>query len=308
MQERRDDDPSRGGPTAPSGPRLLRIPIAWLLPALPLAAAVVLLSWPTLPAATGATAEGQPTLARQVDMLSGVFPPDTAPVLDFEGIARRPESADELAQTQDLLVRAREDAARLRQQAAGPEPAPEARPTATAAPTVAPTQVPVATQTPAPTPTPQPAATPPVAAGPPVVDTSGGVALSARESLLLAAMNRARLDAGLSPVTARADLTSVARARSEEMIRLGYFAHFFPGGHSAYELLANAGVTFSAAGENLVQSFGDVQLSVEIGFEALMNSPTHRANILKGAYTRVGVGSYVGEDGTVIITSIFTDR
>ena len=121
-------------------------------------------------------------------------------------------------------------------------------------------------------------------------------------------MNDARTAAGLATVVPRSDLTAVARTRSEEMIRLDYFAHFHPDGHSAYELLANAGITFSAAGENLVKTFGDVQHSVDIGFEALWNSPTHQANILKPTYTRVGVGSHVGDDGTVIITTIFTDR
>lgn len=92
------------------------------------------------------------------------------------------------------------------------------------------------------------------------------------------------------------------------MTRLGYFAHFHPEGRSAYELLAAAGVTFSAAGENLVKTYGDIQESVAIGFEALMNSSGHRDNILKPAYTRVGVGSFTSEDGVTIITVVFTDR
>ena len=126
--------------------------------------------------------------------------------------------------------------------------------------------------------------------------------------MLLAAMNQARAAAGLDPVTPRSDLTAVARARSHEMIRLDYFAHFHPDGHSAYELLADADITFAAAGENLVKTFGDIAHSIEIGFEALMNSPTHRANILKPNYTRVGVGSSSDANGMTIITTIFTDR
>jgi len=156
---------------------------------------------------------------------------------------------------------------------------------------------------------PTPSPTPTEVAGPPVQPAeSAAVALLPREALLLVAMNDARVAAGLAPVAARADLTGVARARSEEMVRMDYFAHFYPGGHAAYELLANAGVTFSAAGENLVKTFGDVQHSVDIGFEALWGSPTHRANILKPVYTQVGVGSHTDDDGLTIITTIFTDR
>ncbi len=121
-------------------------------------------------------------------------------------------------------------------------------------------------------------------------------------------MNEVRAAAGLSTLVARADLVDVARARSNEMTELDYFAHFHPDGKSAYQLLAEAQITFSAAGENLVKTYGDVERSVEIGFEALMNSPTHRDNILKPAYNMVGVGSRTNAEGTTIITAIFTDR
>ena len=186
-------------------------------------------------------------------------------------------------------------------------PEPTAQPASDA--TAFPTMLPTAVSTPAPTPV--PTATPtPVAAGPApdAEQVSSDVVLAPREELLLAAMNAARAEAGLSTLIARGDLTSVARARSEEMIRLDYFAHFHPDGHSAYELLAEAGVTFSAAGENLVKTYGDAEQSVAIGFEALMGSATHRDNILKAVYSRVGVGSFTSADGITIITAIFTDR
>jgi uncharacterized protein YkwD len=121
-------------------------------------------------------------------------------------------------------------------------------------------------------------------------------------------MNAARVERGLAPLAVRQDLTEVARARSEEMTRLGYFDHFYERGTSAYALLAAAGVTYSAGGENLAKVAGDSATSVTLAIQALMDSPTHRDNILGGAYTHVGVGAVTDSEGITIFTTIFTDR
>lgn len=344
MQKRPEERPPRRADGAESLPgRIHRPRLVWLLPAFPLIAALTLVSWPFPPTATGAatvyeaafpTAEEvatdrgvRPTgpfgpsdeLAETADLLTLALTLPSAPAPAESALASDPSTPTPTSDT-------------TAPRAAGPDPAPptSARPTPVATatprpvttptpqPTPEPTVLPTAVPTPRPTPAPPAAPTsaptaiptlvPTVAAGPTAAPPPAGVSLTPRETLLLAAMNDARAAIGLRAVLPRADLTGVARARSEEMIRLDYFAHFHPDGTSAYELLASAGVTFSAAGENLVKTFGDVQHSVEIGFQALWDSPTHQANILKSTYTRVGVGSSVGDDGTVIITTIFTDR
>lgn len=334
MHQRPADHPSppANGGAAPASAR--RWSPLWLLPALPLFAALMLVSWPTPPVATGATVI--PAAFPTSEDLATTRGRSVAPFASADDLvvlsARRPSNASTPATRAIDNPPPAEEPARSPQhdrQAAGPEPqptpppAPRATPTPEASPTAAPTEIPVAAPQPTAVPTPAPTVVPrpvptvaptsvptvaptpaPTAAGPP----PSAVALSPREQLLLDAMNEARTAAGLSTIAPRADLTGVARARSEEMIRLDYFAHFHPEGTSAYEFLAAAGITFSAAGENLVKTFGDVQHSVDIGFEALWNSPAHRENILKSRYAWVGVGSHVGDDGTVIITTIFTDR
>lgn len=165
-----------------------------------------------------------------------------------------------------------------------------------------------------------PAATPTVApAGPlagavpqpatPAVAPSGGTATySARELGLFNAMNEQRVANGLAPLVAKDVLTTVARLRSEEMVRLDYFAHFYPGGTSAYTLLQQQGATFNKAGENLAKVAGDETESVAVAIDALMASPTHRANILEPDFTRVGVGAVTDENGVTVFTTIFADR
>jgi uncharacterized protein YkwD len=167
------------------------------------------------------------------------------------------------------------------------------------------TAPPVAAQAPAVSaPAPPPSATPTPAPAA-VVAT---VPLNAREQGLIDAMNVRRASAGLSPLAASGALTGISRARSSDMLSNNYFSHSSPTGETWYSLLAARGLTFSAGGENLAKVYGDAPTSVSVAIEALMNSPTHRANILNPAYRLVGVGSASSGDTTTILTSVFTDR
>lgn len=105
------------------------------------------------------------------------------------------------------------------------------------------------------------------------------------EAEMLRLVNEERTRAGLEPVVADAGLTGVARAHSEEMFRLGYFAHDSPVTGTPADRLAAAGVRYLLMGENL--AFAP---TLEIAHERLIGSPTHRANILNPAFTRLGVG------------------
>jgi uncharacterized protein YkwD len=132
--------------------------------------------------------------------------------------------------------------------------------------------------------------------------------LSAREAGLLAAMNKEREALGLPALVPNVALTDVARARSRDMIDKNYFAHFYEGGVSAYSLLSAAGVSYSAAGENLAKVAGDEEQSVRAAIEALMRSPSHRDAILDPRYRFVGVGVATDDAMITIFTTIFTDR
>jgi uncharacterized protein YkwD len=72
------------------------------------------------------------------------------------------------------------------------------------------------------------------------------------------------------------------------------------------ELLAHFGYTsYAWAGENLaLNNFSDSE-SPERAVALLMTSPTHKANILDTAFTRVGVGEVTHPDGRRIYTMIF---
>jgi uncharacterized protein YkwD len=134
------------------------------------------------------------------------------------------------------------------------------------------------------------------------------VAGSPREMGLIAAMNTARTAAGLEPLRPHATLMAAARSRTHDMMTNNYFAHIGPHGESWYTALANMRWSMSGGGENLAKVGGDETASVAVAIQKLLESPTHRANIMNPAFQLVGVGAETSDSGTTIFTTIFTDR
>lgn len=105
------------------------------------------------------------------------------------------------------------------------------------------------------------------------------------ERQMVALVNDERVAAGLAPLELDPRLVPVARAHATEMLRLRYFAHQSPVSGSPFDRLAAAGIRYSRAGENLAYA-----RTVASAHRGLMDSPGHRANILRPEFTRIGVG------------------
>jgi uncharacterized protein YkwD len=105
------------------------------------------------------------------------------------------------------------------------------------------------------------------------------------EKRMLDLVNKERVANGLRPLVADPELTDVARRHSADMFARGYFAHDTPEGIDPFDRIRAAGVQFATAGENLA-----LAPTVQVAHTGLMNSPGHRANILRGEFGRVGIG------------------
>ncbi len=105
------------------------------------------------------------------------------------------------------------------------------------------------------------------------------------EKQMLDLVNRERVANGLQPLAPDPELTEVARAHSTDMFARGYFAHDTPEGLTPFDRMRDANVRFLTAGENLA-----LAPTVSIAHNGLMNSPGHRANILRPQFGRVGIG------------------
>lgn len=108
---------------------------------------------------------------------------------------------------------------------------------------------------------------------------------------IISLTNEARKSFGLQKLTESPVLNVAAKAKAEDMLSKGYFAHNSPEGKTPWQFLELAGYNYFAAGENLAINFTDAD-SLE---NAWMNSPSHKANILKSDFEEIGIGMARGE-------------
>jgi uncharacterized protein YkwD len=123
------------------------------------------------------------------------------------------------------------------------------------------------------------------------------------EAALIRAVNAERVPYGLTPLRVDLRLERAARAKSSEMLRTGTFAHGDLRGR-----LVRYRVTGSTYGENLAWATGSSATATRI-VQRWMASPGHRANILRPAFTRIGigrrVGTFAGHRNAAVVTADF---
>ncbi|MEH6852921.1 CAP domain-containing protein [Bacillus pseudomycoides] len=110
--------------------------------------------------------------------------------------------------------------------------------------------------------------------------------LSAFEQKVVDLTNAERAKQGLPALKVDAQLSKVARVKSEDMQKNHYFDHTSPTYGSPFDMMKQFGISYRSAGENIAQG----QRSPEEVVQAWMNSAGHRANILNNGYTHIGVG------------------
>lgn len=120
------------------------------------------------------------------------------------------------------------------------------------------------------------------------------------EAQMLELVNRERIAHGLQPLAPDPELTEVARRHSADMFSRGYFSHYTPDGKSPFDRIRESNVSFLTAGENLA-----LAPTVQIAHSGLMNSPGHRANILRPQFGRVGIGILDGGRRGLMVTQKF---
>ena len=106
---------------------------------------------------------------------------------------------------------------------------------------------------------------------------------------VLALVNEERRKVGVAPLTLSAELQSAAAIRAEEITQK--FSHTRPDGTNFQTILPNS--RYYIAGENIAAGNSTAAKVVQ----QWMNSPGHRANILRSDYTELGVG-YVHKENS----------
>ncbi len=124
--------------------------------------------------------------------------------------------------------------------------------------------------------------------------------VSAQESQAWNYVNIERQRQGLPALVLDEKLCALARMKSEDMLTNRYFAHTSPTYGSAKQMLTTYGYRFTGVGENIAR-----HATVAKAHAAFMSSAGHRANILGQAWTKVGIGIALDENGFVYMTQLF---
>jgi len=131
------------------------------------------------------------------------------------------------------------------------------------------------------------------------------VSLSSVENQVLILLNNTRTNHGLNPLSVDGVLTNIARSRSKDMIDRGYFNHYTPDGKNIFNFLKANGISYRAAGENLGRCSPPSRGSAGNFVDAWMKSESHRINMLRGAYNKIGIG-VIDQNNKRIVTIVFT--
>jgi uncharacterized protein YkwD len=131
-------------------------------------------------------------------------------------------------------------------------------------------------------------------------------ALSQREASVVSIVNEVRAGHGLRPLRVDTRLTRVARSHSSTLLRTNVFTH------GAMELrLRRSGARGPRFGENLAWGVGR-HASAAAVVRSWLASPSHRANLLRPGYRRIGIGALTGRfggyRGATVVTADFAGR
>lgn len=122
------------------------------------------------------------------------------------------------------------------------------------------------------------------------IPTNEESSLSVYEKEVVDLVNEQRSKYGLKPLKVSAELSRIARLKSQDMRDNRYFSHTSPTYGTPFQMMKDFGIKYRSAGENIAMG----QRTPSEVVTAWMNSPGHRANILSSSYGKIGVG-YVAD-------------
>jgi uncharacterized protein YkwD len=121
--------------------------------------------------------------------------------------------------------------------------------------------------------------------------------LDAIRAAIVCLQNRLRAQNGLPPLKGNSKLRRAAEGHTADMVAAGYFDHVSKSGATMVDRIMRAGYVGPGdgwlLGENL--EWGTGSLATPRGaIQAWMDSPGHRANVLKRGYKHMGIGIALG--------------
>lgn len=108
---------------------------------------------------------------------------------------------------------------------------------------------------------------------------------------LVTLINQDRQENGKAVLAENVVLMSAANKKARDMIKNNYFAHIDSNGKKPWDWINRGEYAYLSVGENLAMNF----TSAESAHSALMQSESHKKNILNGKYSDIGLAVVEGE-------------
>jgi len=132
--------------------------------------------------------------------------------------------------------------------------------------------------------------------------------LISSEQALVDLTNQDRAANGLPTLDLDLSMLPVARERAEQQLGSQALSHYDGSGQLIFaQLLTQANVTYTLAGENLARASVDDANVTQRVEQALMQSPTHRKNILEPTFKRVAIGAATDNTGEIAFAEVYRD-
>ena len=113
---------------------------------------------------------------------------------------------------------------------------------------------------------------------------------------ILGFLNAARVTAGVAPLAPSLGLADVARAHALDMYFNGFVSHVSPTTGRVGDRVRAAGIQLTQVGENLA-----LAASTRAVHDGFMDSDSHRENLLRSGWNRVGVAAVRGPYGLMVV-------
>lgn len=126
------------------------------------------------------------------------------------------------------------------------------------------------------------------------------------EANIRASINQVRQKQKLQPLKNNERLAEVARKYSREMAEKNFFSHTGVDGSTLASRVEASGIIYWLVGENLFKGT-NLNEPVRIAVKGWLESPGHRANIIRPSFTETGVGVW-RVNNTYYITQLFLRR
>lgn len=135
------------------------------------------------------------------------------------------------------------------------------------------------------------------------VETVSNITLSQDEQIFFNLINNKRIENNLPEFEIDETLLNIARLKAQDIVENKYFSHTSPTYGTIFEMLQNNNISYSIASENIARN-----INADSAIESLMNSESHKNNILSKDFNYTGIAVVNSVDYGKVFVEVFVAK